>query len=347
MQECPTKPTAARAVATLGAPRTAGAAATAATVGATATAAMVGAPVAAARTMDGGVPGEPDAKAPGCDLNGTYVLGAEADVDWEGTSLAGFIPVLAPGSGELHLVILLRIEDKGDGRLEAVARACDVRVPDFASTTVGEKYAVIFPEQSWDAPSSPTWSLKLTSECNEPGCALESEQLDALVGADMDNPAGPWPSKRNARGLRFPDHDDDGYPGFTLLTLGPDDTDAAGEAYARPPVDVLTVERATKIMLGIRFRTRFVGVMDSCDTFTGDGPGTRIDTRAITCMRQNQLGVERECDVPSAGALGSQRDFVDGNLPAWRVLQTRWRGARIADDAGCAEARARLAELKH
>lgn len=294
--------------------------------------------------LEGGAPSGPDAKAPGCDLNGTYVLAAEADVDWEGTSLAGFIPVLAAGSGVLDLVILLRIEDKGGGRLEAVARACDVRVPEFQSTTVGETYAVAFPVESWDALGIPSWKLTLTAECHEPGCAVESDQLDALVGADLDDPAGPWPGKRDEPGIRYPDHDNDGYPGFTVVTLGPEHTDAAGKAYSRPPVDVLTAERAAKIMLGIRFSTRFVGALDSCDGFTGDGPGTRIDTRAVTCVRYSQFGTERECDTPTS-ALGSQRDFVDGNLPAWRVADTRWRGARIADDASCADARARLTEL--
>ncbi len=274
-----------------------------------------------------GLKGDNQDASSGCDLTGTYAMQADLDVIWKGTSIV-IVPVLDPGEGKLRLATKLTIKRAGTG-YTAHVRACSAETPDFSSATMGEKYAVRFPDALWDAPTMPEWELPLEIECNEPGCLVKSATLYALLGVALADPSGPWPKDRRDPQLQYPDHDGDGKPGLTVVALN-------GGMYTYPPVVVFSA-RATELMLAIRVTSVFDGTVVSCDRLEGAGPGTAVETRAAGCI-QDDGKVCGETDVPALG-ITSAATFLDENLPKWEVKNAAWTVVRIADDATCADVR--------
>ncbi len=281
---------------------------------------------------DSGRPGANDGgTGSACNLTGTFGFLAELDVNWDGTSIAGFVPVIAPGAGKLTIFTLISIEQTGT-ELRSQVKACGSEIPTFASDSIGERYAARFRDAMWDKPMMPSWNLALRAECFDSGCSLASDTLHAQLGVDLDAPQAAWPTDRNAQGLRFPDHDGDGRPGLTLDMLK--DT-----VFTYPPVNLASWSRAKEIMLGVRVTTLFDGVIDDCDHFTGVGPATKVETRAATCT-VDRVGAEVECTKTDSPFGTSEASFLDGNLPKWEVTAARWTGVRLADTATCVDARA-------
>jgi hypothetical protein len=279
---------------------------------------------------DGGADetGDGDGALDGCDLTGTYAMEADIDVTWKGTSVL-VVPILNMGAGKLRITTRLTIERAGDqysGRI----RACSTETPDFASDTVGERYAVRFPEALWDAADMPEWELPITVACNEPGCALKSDTLHALLGVDLDNPAAKWPETWRDPQLLYKDHDGDGYPGLTVTALN------APPLYTYPPVVIFPVTvRATSLMLAIRVTTLFDGAITSCDRFDGNGPASAVETRAASCIQDDG----NLCGTTDTPLSTSAATFLDENLPKWEVEKATWTVVRLADDASCDDVR--------
>lgn len=273
-----------------------------------------------------GPKGEDDDSGTGCDLTGTYAMQADLNVTWKGTSIV-IVPVLDMGTGKLRITTRLTIERKGNSYTGRV-RACSTETPDFSSTTVGERYAVRFPDPLWDAAGMPEWELPIAFDCSEPGCAARSETLHALLGVELDDPTGPWPENRRDPRLKYEDHDDDGNPGLTVNALN-DGT------YTYPPV-ILGAARATELMLAIRVTSLFDGTIVSCDRLEGDGPGTKVETRAAGCI-QDDGNVCGDVDVPPF--VTSASTFLDENLPKWEVTKAAWTVVRLEDDADCQDVR--------
>jgi hypothetical protein len=179
----------------------------------------------------------------------------------------------------------------------------------------------------------PSWDVPVYTSCLEPGCKVVSDALNALLGVDLPDPKGAWPATRTDPMLSFPDHDGDGQPALTLRALG-------DMGYTYPPVNILSGARATQIMLGVRFSTVVEGSLVDCDRFSADGPGTRVETRAATCVMLDN-GVEKPCGTADHPPLiTSEATFLDGNLPAWQVSNTSWSAVRLGAQGDCAGARA-------
>lgn len=270
--------------------------------------------------------GDGDDTAGGCDLTGTYAMEADIDVTWMGTSIV-VVPILDSGNGKLRITTKLEIARAGDRYLGRV-RACSTETPDFSSSTVGERYAVRFPEELWDGPDMPEWELPIQTDCNEAGCALKTETLHAVLGVDLQTPEGTWPTTWRDPRLQYRDHDGDGQPGLTVNALN-----VGGYTY--PPVVLIPTVRAVQLMLAIRVTTAFDGTIASCDRFEGNGPGTAVETRAASC-RQDDGNPCGTIDTPFSTSAGT---FLDENLPKWVVKQAKWTVVRLKDDATCADVR--------
>jgi hypothetical protein len=300
--------------------------------------------------------GERDAAPAGptdCSLPGTYALAGDLEVSWEGTNLAGFLPVLAAGSGKLRIVTLLELTanagsaHKQTKDYKASVRACEVVTPDFSSNTAGqfasptgqpEFYGIAFADQVWEAPGMPRWETRVRAGCGQPGCIMESDSLNALIGLDLDDPTGSWPETRDDARLHFRDDDGDGNPGVTVTTRGPEGTSISGQPYTKPPVDLTLANRATQIMLGVRLETALTGSIQDCEHMDFRGSTTEVNARAITCTYATQTGAQHPCSEPSVFDSG-QASFMDGNLPLWSVGAATWKAVRLADGADCAAAR--------
>lgn len=263
----------------------------------------------------------------GCDIDGRYAIRVAFDVKWNGTTYAGFVPIISPGNGELSFIVLADIS-RAAGKSQAVAQACAAQVPDFVSSLPQESYSAQFPEVMWNSSSMPRFQLVTHYACFEPGCGFKTDPIFAQLGSQLAAPSAVWPMR--AAGGGWPDHDNDSKPGITLKMRGPDQTNAQGQAYAYPPVTPLLVRRVSELQLGLRIGVTLSGELDGCDALEGNAPMGSIDTRAIDCVAE---GNPRACS-------DDELTFLDDNLPVWTVRGGSFRGIRVAQTADCAAARA-------
>lgn len=268
-------------------------------------------------------PPQPDGGAPtsDCDLEGLFALRIEAAVHWEGTSLFDIVPIITPGQGSVRVDTLVRVVREGAGYRTTV-QGCGAQVPDF-SASIGETYGARFADDTWEQIDQ-RWSTAATTSCNRPGCAFDTEFIMAQLGIGISERAS-WPGTRDpldAKTLR--DDDKDGVVGVTLQARGPSD----GPAYRHPPTSYLLLERVEQLMLAIRVGAELTGTLRSCDRIDGTSKTMVLDTRALACRTDSGT----LCDQ---GAL----DFVDDNLPIWKVTQGTWQSVRVPADASCAVAR--------
>jgi hypothetical protein len=283
------------------------------------------------------VPAEADASTPddtSCAIEGRFALRADLAVSWLGSSLAGAIPIIDPGTGGISFVVLAEISGSGSER-KAIVRNCDAQTPDFVSTTAGigtatpQSYGVTFETAMWDAADMPRWPTTVSLACETTGCAIKFARVAALLGLTLADPNQAWPEKANDPAFLWKDHDEDGELGLTVPTLGPTAQTDKGLPYSHPPVGLLFSDVATKLALGMRVMAAFEGVLKDCDHLSGAVPMTHVDARV------------RACTKAASGACSSEEaEFIDGNLPIWTVTNGTFSGVRLADDADCKAARA-------
>jgi hypothetical protein len=263
-------------------------------------------------------------------------------VNWQGTSIIGIVPVLAPGAGELAMFASVTFAEDGF-RGAGQVKPCGAVIPAFEAGQnlfVGELYGVYFPEPSWDASSMPSWPMRWQAGCNQPGCQFSSELLQALLGARTRERAGRPMQRGMGQGMGgigpamdAPDHDGDGAPGMTLFTREPFEQAPDGRTYAKPPLGGL-INRAEKLMLAIAIEGRLEGKFDSCDKLSGKLSAGIVETSALACTQRLAGGAEMPCDASSV-------QFLDENLPVWSVHDAGFQAVRIADRS-CSSVRAAL-----
>lgn len=268
------------------------------------------------------VPSVQDAMT-GCALSGTRALRIDAHVSWKGSALLDIVPVVFAGSGEVRIVVRLDAKGTGDEG-QASIRACGTTVPPFLSS-VQEVYGVRFDETLWDAVET-RWKTSFSRACAEPGCAFTSDYVEAQLGVELPQHFA-WPGPRDALSNTYQrDDDGDGVPGIPVRF---DTHGDAGPRYANPPTNLLLVERAKQIDLGLRVTVSLQGKLDSCQHYSGKTRSMTIDTRAHGCVLENGSAC-------SAAAVS----FVNDNLPVWEVQGASWQMVELPPGAGCAAARA-------
>jgi hypothetical protein len=295
---------------------------------------------------EGGEPGgpgmlDPALPRPACTLHGTFALDFQLSVFWAGTMVEIDLPVppvplLDPGEGVLSFVLLGKFLPSVDG-VQGTVRVCDAIVPDFSASLLGEHYAPRFDESIWDSISMPSFSFRAGWACDEDGCMWKSQQIHAQLGAQLDNPAGAWPT--NAAAAFWPDHDGDRQPGITAQMLGPGAYNVFGEAYHYPPVHPLALRRINKLMLGLRMQLLLKLLQQpDCNHIEGVTAEASVDSRAVNCASEI---APLECS-------GSELLFMDENLPAWAVNMkaSTIRGVRMEENADCAAARRARADFR-
>jgi hypothetical protein len=272
-----------------------------------------------------------------CSRAGSFALRMDFAVNWEGTSIIGIVPVVAPGAGELAMFASVTFAEHGF-RTPGQVRPCGAVIPDFEAGQnlfAGELYGTYFPEPSWDAPSMPSWPLRWQAACREPGCAFSSDTLQALLGTRTRERALRAMQRMTPRGMGPAtdevDHDGDGTPGVTLSTREPLEQSPAGRSYAKPPLGGL-INRAEKLMLAIAIQGRLEGKFDSCERLSGKLQAGSVDTSALGCTQRLAGGAEMPCDEAAV-------QFLDENLPAWSVYNAVFKAVRIADRS-CSSVRA-------
>jgi hypothetical protein len=268
-----------------------------------------------------------------CDIPGRYAVDLRLEVTWNDTTLAGIVPLLRRGTGEIRIQTVVDVA----GPLEQATgtlRTCSAKLPDFATENllVSEHYSAYFPDSVWDSPSMPSYPVALRYACAKPGCELVVEQVVASYGASVTSP---WPERsEGTAALTLVDHDGDGYPGVSVLTRGPGELDAFGQPYSQLPVSWTLNARAPKIGVPLRVNIALSGKQVQCGLFTGRVGQANVDARAVACRAVPGNGsAELDCN-------DNQVQFLDQNFPAWTVVGGRFQAVRVAASTTCADVRA-------
>ncbi len=271
----------------------------------------------------------------GCDLDMTLSAEVLFKVNWRGTTLAGIVPVLDGGSGNIRVVVRLDLRGGASSSLRSLVTACDAAMPDFnASWLIGEVYAGLFPPKSWDEPTMPRWDLGWQVPCKEPGCMFSSDQIVATIGARA-SAQDVWPGRTGPISQIVPvDHDNDGLPAYTIVSANSSEQSASGKPYSEIPVSWTLGARSVTASIAFQLAGQFAGTIDDCETLTGNVMSGRIEARAVACVAQ---------DSPNGGQYtcsADQASFLDENLPNWTVTGGTFRAKRVSPDADCEATRA-------
>ncbi len=287
---------------------------------------------------DAGAADAADAMPMACTLTGAYATEILFDVGWNQTTIAGFIPLLAAGTGQIRMVVRL---DLGGPPESASARltACGASLPDFKASNIligTEHYAAVIPERAWESDQMPHPAFGLSFGCMAPGCALTTDPVVATFGA-RSNPNDVWPGRTGALAQITPvDHDGDGEPGVTFTSRGDGERNAQGAEYVHIPVGLSLNARAQEADVAFRVTGMFNGKVDSCNLYSGAVSAGSVEARAFGC-RARREGSRATFDCAS-----EQSAFLDQNLPAWQVRGGTFRALRVADGADCSAVREAL-----
>ncbi len=282
---------------------------------------------------------------PPCELRGIYGSRITVEAWWGGRQLGGLVDLVDPGRGTIVLHVIYHLtEVDPDGSISGVAKTCGVELPPFYATILCESYQPVYGTEIWGRPSIPAYPFTGTADCLHPGCTVHIDTLAALLGIDLNDPAGPWPAPTETMSLEcptgtgadcFPDHDDDGYGGLTVTVLtegaAPPAGICPGYEYQGAPLGAdigailgWDIPRTDRIHLGMR---ALVGgdvvIADDCSGGSGMAIADGFESRAISCL--NQEGMPSGTGEGLAGAetlcMPEQRQFMDENLPLYHCMK--------------------------
>jgi hypothetical protein len=268
--------------------------------------------------------------AAACSLDGSFAGEVVLDVEWQGTTLAGIIPVIAAGKGQLRILVRLDAQDV-TGVPGWTLSACSGSLPEFAASwLIGEVYEAQIPVTSWDKPSMPSWSVSVDLDCRAPGCGLRTGPILATLGADAEK----WPGRTGPLAqVKSIDIDADGEAGLTLFMKGPTLQSPSGKPYSEPPISWTLGPRASKLFVAYQLATRVEAKFGSCDEFSGTLREGKVEARALGCE------AHREGETKPFACSRSQAEFLDENLPNWIVTGGTVRARRVAPKAACSVVR--------
>lgn len=280
---------------------------------------------------------QPDASGT-CDLEGSFAVEVLFDVQWNGTTLAGIVPLLKPGAGKIR--VLARLDLRGGAlKSRALVSGCGATMPDFEAGNwlVGnENYAGYIPDESWDKPAMPRWDLGWNVGCDQPGCSIDTDTLVSVIGA-RSGAGDVWPGRKGPLADIVPvDHDADGSPAITLASRDSDFRNPQGIPYKLIPVTWTLLTRSPRAFIPFRITGEFHGKLDTCDDFSGVVTNGSVEARCVGCVARNE-GQSREQPCSNEEA-----KFLDENLPDWSVQGGTWRARRLPENAPCSEVRALL-----
>ena len=297
-----------------------------ATIGSAGSGASVGTAGSGAGGSGGGT------TAGGCANNQTQATSGNhiiAEVSWPAKT------GIEAGTGTMHIwtltVLDMQAPDPTTGAIPATGKVkpCGSTIPALTKTGIagGGKVQTIIPDEVWDQPGIPTFNATGTLSGFDVGATVQMDPVVSLVGMDMDNAEGPWPS--SFKQINAVDHDGDGKPGIFARPR----TDAP---FGAPPTSLLEAlnpngKRATAIYVATRTKVELGGQRDTCTTASGSATVHMLDTHVVGCLRNDN----KAC---SAGEV----DFIDQNQPKFTIKSASYQMVQLPDGANCADVRAAL-----
>lgn len=282
-----------------------------------------------------------------CEGAGVYAWKANVDVTWGGQS-GGLFDLTDDGRGIIEVVMRAVVKQVGPaGEFIGEVTPCAAELPAFRSSVLCEAYQPTFPTVIWDVDKPLRVPVNGRFQCMSPGCSLTFDPATALVGIDLAEVDGPWPSASEALTFDcaagtgtacYPDLDADGRPGVSVtlpeggfLPSAQDDCQRyrlRGAPLNANPLAIFDgVPRTDRLHLGIRMRLGG-SVRLSPDCTGGDGLGVAefVQSRAAGCMVEEGTGNLFQTPAgPNDPCDDAQGDFMNDNLPTYNILRVGQR----------------------
>ena len=266
------------------------------------------------KTSTAGATGTPTTPAP-CPATGhVRAVHVTVDVSWpESLGITG-------GTGQMHIWNAMTFGPPGS-EIPTEIRACGADVPAQTTTAVAGGYMVQgqVPYSAYESASMP----KERGTATKQGAQLTINSTIAVLGMEMADRAGTWPSSAQAATVTSVDSDDDGKPGITAIPR--QDT-----GFSLVPINLFQSEFADELYSAQRSSIRLSGIENGCpETIEGEALVERFDTLVIGCHIKGG-GVCTPDEVK----------FLNDSRPIMKRVKAVWT-ARLAPDAvSCAEVRA-------
>jgi hypothetical protein len=273
------------------------------------------------------------------EASGIFGIKTEIDVWWQDDVMP---PIVDPGRGKIVIYLRANLTDvcpDGSGGQGEIT-VCGTELPGFISFINCDAYAITFPDTLWDLPTMPKIYTTGSTTGFVPGETLTIAAATGLLGVDMSDPMGAWPTMAGGLmcaagtgGQCFPDHDGDGKPGISIVMgkIGDKvpnfETDGCGlagdepvvyrgaplsagpEALCNAPEDP-NCRRAIDLAIGVRSRIGGAGEIGAdCMSGAGDATADSVDSRVWDCTLDN--------GTPCAPA---EAEFVDSAAPNYNIL---------------------------
>jgi hypothetical protein len=268
-----------------------------------------------------------------CDLNGTFAMLAEIDVEWDAVRVSGFTVVLG-GSDTLRSYSLRRQTQTGT-TIRTEAQACGDTAQDLCSPVLGIAVTQHIPDAVYDLPGVPRTSSTTTlSKAPVAGDAYAGALEAALLGLELPTPTAAWPATYNDPAITWRDHDGDGQPGVTAIIPTTGRSARCQLNYGALPIPS-SGNSAQRVYAGSRALARLAGTIIDCDTIRGDYKGPTTDVPQLNGHVTGCLRTDGNACTPEETASIDQ-----GVSGAQRVVHTRFTMVRVDDNTSCADVRA-------
>jgi hypothetical protein len=282
-------------------------------------------------------------------------------------------------------VLLLRADlepPSGIGVTEAQLRLCGMRLPPAYGYARSEVTQLWVPDETWERGAMPRFRTHARAAGPAAAPQLQLDAFPMLLGIALAEPGAIWPSFEQTPRFAcdsersgsdcFPDHDNDGAPGFSLHVQREGEiADVPYPAcgtwhYAGPSADheqwlASDDAEVTRMFVGMRTALQiFLELDETCDQGSGSAVAEDILTRVLDCdlaegrhcsaaqatnvdARAASFHVLARDEVPAANFRDS-RSFVDESLDRGPSDGGSVSIRRLAehDSDGCADVRAVL-----
>ncbi len=227
------------------------------------------------------------------------------------------------GSGEFYVWSRIQVTMNGTTGVTQT-QPCGSQLPILTTTAVAGSVKVLaeIPFTAYENPAMPKISGTLTKE----GSMLAVDPGLFLMGLQMTDPEGPWPTIEQVPQIMGVDADGDGKPGITSVPR-------STPGFTLSPTSILQTKYADGVYGVQRFAFTAVASDEGCpEVVMGTANVRYYDTRVIGCHIQGG----GECAADEVTFINQARP------PQTAAMQGKWASKVLPVDATCADVRAAL-----
>lgn len=224
------------------------------------------------------------------------------------------------GNGQMQIWNAMTFGPPGS-ETSVETRACGADIPAQTTTAVAGGYKVQgqVPYSAYDSASMP----KTHGTATKQGQQLTVNPTTAVLGVQLTDPMGPWPTSSEAAKVTSVDSDGDGKPGITAIPR--QDT-----GFSLVPINVFQTDFADELYSAQRSSIRLSGIEDGCpESIDGEAEVELFDTLVIGC----HIKAGGNCSADEV-------KFLNDSRPIMKRVKASWTARLAPDSVSCADVRA-------